>query len=85
MTSWYFIRHAEKERGNFFNPHLRHQDGPISQKGRLEAQNSISLFLRETNRSDLCQRLPAYPSNHRVHRSTAAPRPYRRRSIERNR
>ncbi len=32
--TFYILRHAEKEKGDFFNPRLRHQDQPISQKGR---------------------------------------------------
>jgi len=39
----YIIRHAEKEQGDFYNPYLRHQDGPISQRGRLNAQK-LSLY-----------------------------------------
>ncbi len=41
---WYIIRHAEKERGNFFNQLLRHQDQPISAKGRTDAENLYSYF-----------------------------------------
>jgi broad specificity phosphatase PhoE len=37
MTTCYIIRHAEKEKGDFYNPRLRHQDQPISQKGHEEA------------------------------------------------
>jgi broad specificity phosphatase PhoE len=37
MTTCYIIRHAEKEKGDFYNPRLRHQDQPISQKGQAEA------------------------------------------------
>src|SRR5574339_932534 len=37
MTTFYIIRHADKEKGDFFNPLLRHQDQPISQKGREES------------------------------------------------
>lgn len=33
----YIIRHAEKERGGFYNPRLRHQDEPINQTGRAQA------------------------------------------------
>jgi len=40
----YIIRHAEKEQGDFYNPHLRHQDEPISQKGQLNAQNLCPYF-----------------------------------------
>ena len=44
MTNFYFIRHADKEKGNFYNPRLRHQDEPISQKGRQDAQELWSFF-----------------------------------------
>ena len=36
MTA-YIIRHTEKQKGDFYNPRLRHQDQPISQKGQAEA------------------------------------------------
>ncbi|HLO15130.1 MAG TPA: histidine phosphatase family protein [Anaerolineales bacterium] len=36
MINVYIIRHAEKEQGDFYNPRLRHQDQPISQKGQQE-------------------------------------------------
>jgi broad specificity phosphatase PhoE len=41
---WYIIRHGDKEKGDFFNPTLRHQDQPISEKGRAEAQNLVPFF-----------------------------------------
>ena len=41
---WYIIRHAEKEQGDFYNPVLCHQDQPISEKGRAEAENLYSYF-----------------------------------------
>jgi broad specificity phosphatase PhoE len=41
---WYIIRHADREQGEFYNPILRHQDGPISKKGHLQAQKLISYF-----------------------------------------
>lgn len=34
----YMIRHAHKQRGNFYNPHLRHQDDPISPHGQEQAR-----------------------------------------------
>lgn len=40
----YIIRHAEKEHGDFYNPHLRHQDEPISQKGQEQARKLWSYF-----------------------------------------
>ena len=42
----YIIRHADKEWGDFYNPRLRHQDEPISQKGRQSAQRLVSFFAR---------------------------------------
>jgi broad specificity phosphatase PhoE len=44
MTTYYILRHAEKEVGDFFNQRLRHQDQPISQKGRLESQKLYPYF-----------------------------------------
>ncbi|RPJ00496.1 MAG: histidine phosphatase family protein [Chloroflexi bacterium] len=44
MTTFYIIRHAEKEKGDFYNPRLRHQDQPISQKGCLDAEKLYSYF-----------------------------------------
>jgi broad specificity phosphatase PhoE len=41
---WYIIRHGDKEEGDFYNPVLRHQDQPISAKGRAEAKNLVSYF-----------------------------------------
>jgi broad specificity phosphatase PhoE len=43
-VKWYIIRHAEKEQGGFYNPILRHQDEPISAKGRAEAQKLSFYF-----------------------------------------
>ena len=40
----YIIRHAHKEFGGHYNPRLRHQDEPISQKGREQAQKLVSFF-----------------------------------------
>jgi broad specificity phosphatase PhoE len=41
---WYIIRHSDKETGDFYNPDLRHQDQPISEKGHLKAQKLFSYF-----------------------------------------
>lgn len=38
MPTFYIIRHAHKEKGDFYNPRLRHQDEPISQMGQEEAR-----------------------------------------------
>jgi broad specificity phosphatase PhoE len=40
----YIIRHVEKEQGDFYNPCLRHQDEPISQKGRVDAHKLCRYF-----------------------------------------
>jgi len=42
--SWYVLRHAEKERGGFYNPRLRHQDEPISQRGQEQAEKLVTYF-----------------------------------------
>jgi broad specificity phosphatase PhoE len=42
--TWYILRHAEKEQGNFHNPQLRHQDEPLSTKGRRDAQKLVTVF-----------------------------------------
>ncbi len=44
MTTLYIVRHAAKERGDFFNPRLRHQDEPISAQGQIAAQKLCSYF-----------------------------------------
>ena len=41
---WYIIRHADKEEGDFYNLKLSHQDPPISEKGRLKAQELLLFF-----------------------------------------
>lgn len=43
--TWYVLRHAEKEQGDFHNPQLRHQDQPISARGRLDAERLVDLFV----------------------------------------
>ena len=42
--TWYVLRHAAKEPGNFHNPQLRHQDEPLSAEGRQAAQNLVAYF-----------------------------------------
>jgi broad specificity phosphatase PhoE len=37
MSTIYIIRHAHKALGEFYNPRLRHQDEPITQKGREDS------------------------------------------------
>jgi broad specificity phosphatase PhoE len=41
---WYIIRHSDKEEGDFYNPKLKPQDPPISEKGRLKARKLFSYF-----------------------------------------
>jgi broad specificity phosphatase PhoE len=36
--TWYVVRHARKEQGDFYNPSLRHQDEPLSAEGREQAR-----------------------------------------------
>jgi broad specificity phosphatase PhoE len=40
----YLLRHAEKEKGNYFNPRLRHQDEPLSRTGKIQAENLARFF-----------------------------------------
>ena len=40
----YIIRHAEKEKGDYYNPQLRHQDEPISARGREQAEKLCAYF-----------------------------------------
>jgi broad specificity phosphatase PhoE len=40
----YIVRHAEKEQRDSYSPHLRHQDEPLSQAGRLTAQRLPAYF-----------------------------------------
>ncbi|CAG1011612.1 alpha-ribazole phosphatase [Anaerolineales bacterium] len=42
--TWYILRHAEKERGGFHNSQLKHQDQPLSEKGRQDSQKLVNLF-----------------------------------------
>lgn len=41
----YFIRHAEKENGGHYNPILRHQDEPLTHRGRQQAENLHTYFV----------------------------------------
>ena len=40
----YVLRHAEKAKGDFHNPTLRHQDQPISENGELQARRLVQYF-----------------------------------------
>jgi broad specificity phosphatase PhoE len=44
MTIFYILRHAHKEFGGHYNPALRHQDEPITAKGKEAAQRLWSFF-----------------------------------------
>lgn len=44
MTTLYILRHAHKEFGGHYNPKLRHQDEPITAKGREAAHRLWSFF-----------------------------------------
>jgi broad specificity phosphatase PhoE len=44
MSTIYIIRHAHKEKGDFYNPRLRHQDEPLSQQGQEQAGKLWSYF-----------------------------------------
>jgi broad specificity phosphatase PhoE len=42
--TFYIVRHAEKDQGDFLNPQLRHQDPPINEKGRQDAKRLYTFF-----------------------------------------
>jgi len=44
MNTIHIIRHAEKVKGDFYNPNLKHQDEPISANGKLESEKLWSYF-----------------------------------------
>lgn len=46
MSTFYIIRHAEKEKGEFRVPGLPHQDQPLSQRGR-EQSHKLWDYLRD--------------------------------------
>jgi probable phosphoglycerate mutase len=45
-ATWYFLRHAEKIRDDHYNPHLRHQDPPISGRG-CQAAAAVARYLAD--------------------------------------
>jgi phosphohistidine phosphatase SixA len=44
MTTFYILRHAHKEFGGYYNPTLRHQDEPITAKGKEAAHQLWTFF-----------------------------------------
>lgn len=44
MPTWYIIRHAEREPGDFYNSNLRIHDNPITAKGRQDSQKLSTYF-----------------------------------------
>lgn len=44
MRTFYILRHAEKQKGDFYNPYLRHQDEPITPNGIQATQRLWSYF-----------------------------------------
>jgi probable phosphoglycerate mutase len=44
MAAIYIMRHAEKAAGDYFNPRLHHQDEPLSDRGRQEAERLCPYF-----------------------------------------
>jgi broad specificity phosphatase PhoE len=40
----YIIRHAEKCRGGYYNPRLRHQDEPLTPRGREQSEKLVAYF-----------------------------------------
>ena len=44
QATWYFVRHAEKERGDYHNARLGHQDEPLSAAGWAAAARLADYF-----------------------------------------
>jgi hypothetical protein len=82
--TWYILRHAEKEAGDFYNPKLRHHDEPISRKGRSRPK-IWSRTLRIKTFRNLRQRLYTDGADHRAGRPTLQPVSGCRRAPERAR
>lgn len=40
----YFVRHGDKERGNFYNTYLRHNDEPLSETGNERSKKLCGYF-----------------------------------------
>jgi len=45
--TFYVLRHGQKKEGKFYNPELRHQDPPLSKKGRNDAIELIHYFSKK--------------------------------------
>ena len=48
---FYFVRHADKAKGDYFNPQLRHDDQPISEFGRKQASKIKKYFQKHAIKS----------------------------------
>ena len=48
---FYFVRHADKAKGDYFNPQLRHNDQPISEFGRKQASKIKKCFHKHAIKS----------------------------------
>jgi probable phosphoglycerate mutase len=44
MFTCTIVRHAAKQAGDFYNPALRHQDQPISERGQRQAEQLLPYF-----------------------------------------
>jgi broad specificity phosphatase PhoE len=48
MSTWYIIRHAEREAGDFYNSQLRIHDNPITIKGHYDSLKLCSYFSKKS-------------------------------------
>ena len=48
---FYLVRHADKAKGDYFNPRLRHKDQPISTLGRKQASKIKKYFHKHSIKS----------------------------------
>lgn len=40
----YIVRHGDKEKGNYYNEYLRHQDEPLNENGKRRAEKLVDYF-----------------------------------------
>lgn len=40
----YIVRHGDKEKDNYYNSDLRHQDPPLSEEGKQKAKKLLDYF-----------------------------------------
>jgi broad specificity phosphatase PhoE len=72
MTTIYFLRHAEKALGDYFNAHLRHQDEPLSPIG-LQTAERLGAYFADKPIAAIGPIAAIYVSEYQRTRQTIAP------------